>query len=611
MAPKVPDRGGRYIRDMSEAPPTAKAGPPPLATHSGDSLPPGTRLAEFEIRCVLGAGGFGIVYQAWDHALEREVALKEYMPVTLAGRGPGLRVTIRALAHEETFALGLRSFVNEARLLARFDHPSLLKVYRFWEDNGTAYMAMPMYHGRTLRQVRQQMAAGSPGEAWVRSLLDPMLGALECLHREGVYHRDIAPDNIMLADAGVPVLLDFGAARRVIGDRSHALTAILKPNFAPIEQYADVASMRQGPWTDLYGLAATAYYLLSGQPPLPAAARVLHDELVPLSRMNPAGCSDTFLEAIDWAMAVRPQERPQSVVVWRDVIEGRMAVPSRARHDTTQPGVTTLAVAGARGTDFDPTQVQVPASSLPRAAPPGSTPASDPRWRGFTVPGGVSTLQAAPPADAVETVPSALPDEAAPEPAMTDPATPRASAPMPTRSRRWALLGLGAAVVGTAAAFVWVVSSSRPAIAPQALAASASALAPRPPQPVEQILPAQTMQAQAPAASTPEPAPPAAKTAALAPAAVAPRSAAPANHERTRVRERDREREHERDSDGGKVANARLLGPRERCAEHNFVMRLFCIQRECDSDPRLARHPECVRMRKAEEERRERLQQGP
>ena len=133
---------------MSEASPSLKGGPPPLAAYPGDALPVGARLAEFEIRRVLGAGGFGIVYLAWDHALEREVALKEYMPVTLAGRGPSHRVTIRAPAQEDTFALGLRSFVNEARLLARFDHPSLVKVYRFWEDNGTTMPA------RTWRSVR-------------------------------------------------------------------------------------------------------------------------------------------------------------------------------------------------------------------------------------------------------------------------------------------------------------------------------------------------------------------------------------------------------------------------------------------------------------------------
>ena len=150
----------------------------------------GARVAEFEIRGVLGSGGFGIVYLAWDHALEREVAVKEYMPSTLAGRGGDLSVSVRSNSMADTFALGLRSFVNEARLLARFDHPSLVKVYRFWEDNGTAYMVMPHYAGRTLRQARQGMVV-PPGEAACRRVLDALLSALETLHREGVFHRDI------------------------------------------------------------------------------------------------------------------------------------------------------------------------------------------------------------------------------------------------------------------------------------------------------------------------------------------------------------------------------------------------------------------------------------
>jgi serine/threonine protein kinase len=130
-------------------------------------LPPGTRFGEFEILRVLGVGGFGIVYLANDHSLEREVALKEYMPASLAARGAGPQITVRSSSFAETYAIGLRSFVNEARLLARFDHPSLVKVYRFWEDNATAYMVMPYLQGVTLRDTRRRMAhpPTSPGSA--------------------------------------------------------------------------------------------------------------------------------------------------------------------------------------------------------------------------------------------------------------------------------------------------------------------------------------------------------------------------------------------------------------------------------------------------------------
>ena len=311
---------------MSE-PTNARSGAASPPEDGGDALPAGTRLAEFEIREVLGVGGFGIVYRAWDDALQRDVALKEYMPVSLAGRGSGQRVTLRTSAHDENFALGLQSFVNEARLLARFDQPALVKVFRFWEGNGTAYMAMPLYKGRTLRQLRKERGAIGFDDAWMRALIEPLLGALETMHEAAVYHRDIAPDNILWCDNNRPVLLDFGAARLVLADRTQAVTAILKPQFAPIEQYAETQSMRQGPWTDLYALAGTCYFMLTGRAPLPATARVMGDELEPLASIAPAGCSQQLLQVLDWAMAVRPQDRPQSVAQFREALAGRIPAP--------------------------------------------------------------------------------------------------------------------------------------------------------------------------------------------------------------------------------------------------------------------------------------------
>ena len=290
------------------------------------ALPVGARLGEFELLQVLGVGGFGIVYLAFDHALEREVAVKEYMPASLAGRTQTMHVSLRSQSDAETFALGLKSFVNEARLLARFDHPSLLKVHRFWEGNGTAYMAMPVMRGSTVKDVRAEMAQ-PPDEAWLRAILDPLLGAIERLHSEGVYHRDIAPDNIQLEPDGRPVLLDFGAARRVISDKSQALTAILKPAYAPIEQYAEVGSVRQGPWTDIYALGATLHYLLLGRPPPPATARAVHDDMAALALQRLPGCSQHFLAIIDWMLSPRPADRPQSVAQLRAALDGQ-ALPA-------------------------------------------------------------------------------------------------------------------------------------------------------------------------------------------------------------------------------------------------------------------------------------------
>ena len=282
------------------------------------ALPRSTRLAEFELRRVLGIGGFGIVYLAVDHALEREVAVKEYMPSSLVGRSGPLQVSLLSPANAEPFSLGLRSFVNEARLLARFDHPSLVKVHRYWEANGTAYMAMPYYTGSNLHAARRRMTQ-PPDETWLRNILDPLLGAIERLHGEGVYHRDISPDNVILQPDGRPVLLDFGAARRVLGDKSMALTAILKPAYAPIEQYAEAGAVKQGPWTDFYSLGATLHFLLLGRAPTPATTRTVVDEMLPLAGQTAAlpGCSASFLQCVDWMLQPRPADRPQNVVALR------------------------------------------------------------------------------------------------------------------------------------------------------------------------------------------------------------------------------------------------------------------------------------------------------
>jgi serine/threonine protein kinase len=352
----------------------AQAPTPEPSTHSSASaLPIGTRLGEFEISRVLGAGGFGIVYLAVDHALQREVAIKEYMPASLAGRTETLHLSLHSQTDAATFALGLKSFVNEARLLARFDHPSLLKVLRFWEANGTAYMAMPVMRGSTWKDVRLALD-GPPSEAWVLRMLLPLLGAIERLHAEGVYHRDISPDNIQIEANGNPVLLDFGAARHVISDKSLALTTILKPAYAPIEQYAEQGSVKQGPWTDLYSLGATLHYVLLARPPVPATVRAVHDDPSPLTTLALPGCSDRFLRTIDWMLAPRPGDRPRSVADLRAALDGHTEPPPRA---APQP---------AAAHSWDTTQM-LPAAGLGAAAgaldfalpePPHADPSSSP-----------------------------------------------------------------------------------------------------------------------------------------------------------------------------------------------------------------------------------------
>ncbi len=296
------------------------------ASRNRESLAAGTRLDDFEILRTIGSGGFGTVYLAHDRALDRQVAIKEYLPAQLAFRARGLQVAVRSPELAASYVAGLKSFVNEARILARFSHPAVVKVHRFWEANGTAYMVMPYVQGPTLRELRRSMKA-PPTEAWLRSVLDPLLDALAMLHAEGIYHRDIAPDNVLLPTLHDPVLLDFGAARRVIGDRSQTFTAVLKPSFAPIEQYAEANALRQGPWTDLYALGAVIVYMLKAKPPPPSTVRAVHDEMTPLTYCPPPDVSATFLSAVQWALAVRPQERPQSVHAFCDALNGRISPP--------------------------------------------------------------------------------------------------------------------------------------------------------------------------------------------------------------------------------------------------------------------------------------------
>ncbi len=297
--------------------PPGSVGPDGALRSAESSLPMGTRLGEFEIVELIGEGGFGIVYLATDHLLGRQVALKEYMPSALASRGAHGQVGVKSERHAETFEAGRRSFVNEARLLAQFDHPALVKVFRFWEGNGTAYMVMPFYRGRTLRQALAEMGT-PPTQAWLAQMLSPLLDALETLHVAQCYHRDIAPDNILLLDNGQPVLLDFGAARRVIGDITQALTVILKPGFAPVEQYANGPEMKQGPWTDVYALAAVIYYCATLKAPVPSVSRMIKDTLVPFATVAGDRYDAAFCAAVDHGLAVAVEARPQDIGAFRD-----------------------------------------------------------------------------------------------------------------------------------------------------------------------------------------------------------------------------------------------------------------------------------------------------
>ena len=300
-------------------------------------MPVGSRVGEFEVKAIIGIGGFGIVYLAHDHSLGRDVALKEYLPTSLAYRN-GLNVSVKTAREADTFAAGLASFINEARVLAHFDNPSLVKVYRFWNENATAYMVMPYYEGPTLKQALQD-AVEAPTEEWLKALLLPLLSALQLLHSENYFHRDIAPDNILLVKGRRPILLDFGAARRVIAGSTKALTVILKPGYAPVEQYFDNPEMTQGAWTDIYALAAVMHYAITGRAPVASVSRLVKDTATPLAQAASGRYSDLFLRGIDRALSVRPEERPQTIDDFRELLGLRDAVadnPPRASGERAQ-----------------------------------------------------------------------------------------------------------------------------------------------------------------------------------------------------------------------------------------------------------------------------------
>ncbi|MGH6646942.1 serine/threonine protein kinase [Aquabacterium sp.] len=348
------------------------------------TLPDGTRLGEFEVRGLIGEGGFGIVYLAYDESLQRQVALKEYMPSSLAARSnTTATVSVKSDRHRETFQAGLKSFINEARLLAQFDHPSLVKVYRFWEGHGTAYMVMPYYEGPTLKRALADLGRPST-EAEIKTWLHPLLNALEVMHSAHCFHRDIAPDNILLTASG-PLLLDFGAARRVIGDMTHALTVVLKPGYAPIEQYGEESSsMPQGAWTDLYAMACVVYYAVTGKAPMSSVDRLMADKLRPLSDIAAGRYSATFLKAMDACLSVRPHERPQSVGELRAMLEvapapTAVAAPTpeappaavRALEATAQPAPRTERPASSATATFTPKADAAESPATQRAASSG------------------------------------------------------------------------------------------------------------------------------------------------------------------------------------------------------------------------------------------------
>ncbi|MDP1751690.1 MAG: serine/threonine-protein kinase, partial [Reyranella sp.] len=292
--------------------------PPPGEVPEIDyvALRAGQTIGRYEIVSVLGQGGFGITYRARDIQLGREVAIKEYLPSALAVRQDSATVLPRTTKMADDFGWGRDRFVTEGRTLATLHRvPAIVHVFDFLEANGTAYIVMELLSGETLEDRLKQKGTLTPDE--VDRILWPLLDGLEQVHSSGFLHRDIKPANILLNAAGDPTLIDFGAAREAMVGRTSAMTAIFTPGYAAAEQ---MTSAKQGPWTDIYGLAATLYHAIAGKTPPSAFDRMLDDGYEPLTRLVPKGFAPGLLAGIDAGLAVAARDRPQSIAGWRPIL---------------------------------------------------------------------------------------------------------------------------------------------------------------------------------------------------------------------------------------------------------------------------------------------------
>jgi len=270
-------------------------------------------------------GGFGITYIGWDINLEMTVAIKEFLPRDLAGRETDKKTIYpHTEKDKEIFHYGLKQFVEEARTLAKFNHPNVVRVRTFFEENGTAYIVMDYYDGVSLAEYIKNNG-GKIDATLAVDIMIPVLDGVREVHAKGFLHRDIKPRNIYLTEGGIPILLDFGTARFAIGERSRSLSVVLTPGYSPFEQYQRKG--KQGPWTDIYACAATLYFMITGKEPPEASDRITNDELVDLDALIkgiPTGVNHAIMQALSMNIA----ERPQTIKEFQEILtRGQDEIP--------------------------------------------------------------------------------------------------------------------------------------------------------------------------------------------------------------------------------------------------------------------------------------------
>ena len=286
---------------------------------SAHALTPGTMLRQYRIDAVLGQGGFGITYLAYDTDLKRKVAIKECFPRDFVARD-GATVVPTAVQGNADYKWALDKFIDEATTLARFRHPGIVQVLQILkEENDTAYMVLEFVDGQSLDDWLKELDR-TPTEDELLTILTPLVEALQVVHENNIVHRDIAPDNIYIRSTGEAVLLDFGAAKQIFGQHSRTMNMIVKDGYSAPEQY--YAEGRQGPWTDIYALAAVIYRAVIGKRPIDAMARLDAinngdpDPLTDLSIAKPAGFSVGFLSALMHGVTPQAKLRPQKLSNW-------------------------------------------------------------------------------------------------------------------------------------------------------------------------------------------------------------------------------------------------------------------------------------------------------
>jgi len=327
------------------------------------SLAPGHVINEYRFDKLLGVGGFGLTYLATDQNLNLPVAIKEYLPAEIATRDDDSSIRPSSDENRPTFEWGLSRFLDEARTLATFRHPNIVRVMRFFQANATAYMVMEFVHGASLSDwIKTRRPLPQPD---MEKIIWPLVEGLGIIHKSSYLHRDVKPGNIYIRADGTPVLLDFGAARSTAGGGE--LTAVVSPGYAPVEQYSE--SSVQGPWTDLYAVGGVMYWMVTGKKPVDATARLRDDPQVPARQIGDRSVySADFLAAIDWALCPDDRDRPRSSEDFLARLTGRAVV-------TLDPDRTVTVPVSASRIDADRTQ---PLASSPASPPVREPPASQP-----------------------------------------------------------------------------------------------------------------------------------------------------------------------------------------------------------------------------------------